>query len=87
MKHLCFSFPLKGGIGSIFDPPKGKDYKWYTSGIYCQLGDYMPPSTFYRNQKQPLKYIDPDPLYTYLEDHPTGDRLSDVPYIVGIYGI
>ena len=31
-------------------------YKWYISGIYCQLGDYMPPTTFYGNQKQPLKH-------------------------------
>ena len=38
--------PLKGGIGSIFHPPEGKEYKWYISGIYCQLGDYMPPTTF-----------------------------------------
>ena len=29
-------------------------YEWYISGIYCQLGDYMPPATFYGNQKQPL---------------------------------
>ena len=28
--------PVKGGIGSIFDPPEGKDYKWHFS---CQLGD------------------------------------------------
>ena len=20
--------PIKGGLGSIFDPPEGKDYKW-----------------------------------------------------------
>ena len=36
--------PVKGGIGSIFHPPEGKDYKWYISGIKwyfsCQLGDY-----------------------------------------------
>ena len=38
--------PLKGGIGSMFHPPEGKDYKWYISGIYCQLGDYMLPTTF-----------------------------------------
>ena len=38
--------PLKGGIGSIWDPPEGKDYKWYISGMYCQLGDYMLPTTF-----------------------------------------
>ena len=37
--------PLTGGIGSIFYPPEGKDYKWYISGIYCQLGDYMRPTT------------------------------------------
>ena len=24
-----FLVPLKGGIGSIFHPPEGKDYKWY----------------------------------------------------------
>ena len=41
-----FLVPVKGGIGSIFDPPEGKDYKWYISGIYCQLGDYMQPTTF-----------------------------------------
>ena len=41
-----FLVPLKGGIGSIFRPPEGKDKKWYISGIYCQLGDYMPPTTF-----------------------------------------
>ena len=36
-----FLVPLKGGIASIFYPPEGKDYKWYISGIYCQLGDYI----------------------------------------------
>ena len=25
---------LTGGIGSIFYPPEGKDYKWYISGIF-----------------------------------------------------
>ena len=34
-----FLVPVKGGIGSIFDPSEGKDYKWCISGIYyCQLG-------------------------------------------------
>ena len=28
--------PVTGGIGSIWGPPEGKDYKWYFS---CQLGD------------------------------------------------
>ena len=31
--------PLKGGIGSIFITPQKAIYKWYVSGIYCQLGD------------------------------------------------
>ena len=34
--------------------PQKAIYKWYISGIYCQLGDYMLPFTFYGNQKQPL---------------------------------
>ena len=35
-RHIngCFWFPFKGGIGSIFHPPEGKDYKWYISGIF-----------------------------------------------------
>ena len=45
MSQWLFLVPLKGGIGSIFHPPEGKDYKWYISGIYCQLGDYMLPTT------------------------------------------
>ena len=28
-----------------YNPPEGKEYKWYTSGIYCQLGDYILPTT------------------------------------------
>ena len=27
----------------IYNHPIGKDYKWYISGIYCQLGDYISP--------------------------------------------
>ena len=34
-----FLVPQKGGIGSIWGPPEGKDCKWYISGICCQLGD------------------------------------------------
>ena len=29
-------------------------YKWYISGIYCQLGDYMSPTTYEGNQETPL---------------------------------
>ena len=28
----------------IYNHPIGKDYKWYISGIYCQLGDDISPS-------------------------------------------
>ena len=37
------------------DPLEGKDYTWYISGIYCQLGDYIIPTTFYKNLKNPLR--------------------------------
>ena len=31
-------------VGSvIYNHPIGKDYKWYISGIYCQLGDCISP--------------------------------------------
>ena len=53
--------PVKGGIGSIFLPPRfGKDYKWYISGIFpANWGmDYATDPTFYGNQKQPLIFGD-----------------------------
>ena len=28
----------------MYNPPEGKDYKLYISGIYCQLGDYISPT-------------------------------------------
>ena len=46
-----FLVPLKGGIGSIFHPPQGKDYTWYISGTLPKLNiapekwwleDYIP---------------------------------------------
>ena len=45
-------------VGSVaYNPPEGKDYKWYISGIYCQLGDYVPPTTLYGNPKKNIDYI------------------------------
>ena len=38
-----FLVPLKGGRDYI--TPQKAIYKWYISGIYCQLGDYMLPTT------------------------------------------
>ena len=48
-----FQVPVKGGIGSIWGPQKARStYKWYILPIG---GLTMPPTTFYGNQKQPLK--------------------------------
>ena len=44
--------PVKGGRSHTTSQKAIN--KWYISCIYCQLGDYMPPTTFYGNQKQPL---------------------------------
>ena len=32
--------------GVAYNHPISKDYKWYISGIYCQLGDYKSPTTY-----------------------------------------
>ena len=47
-----FQVPVKGG--RVYITPQEAIYKWYISGIYCQLGDYILPTTLYRNQKIPL---------------------------------
>ena len=42
----------KGGIGSIWGPPEGKDYKWYISGIFPAnwgIICYLPPFRGTRN--------------------------------------
>ena len=38
-----FQVPVKGGRD--YRTPQKAIYKSYISGIYCQLGDYMPPTT------------------------------------------
>ena len=47
-----FQVPVKGG--RVYITPQEAIYKWYISGIYCQLGDYILPTTLYRNLKIPL---------------------------------
>ena len=45
-----FLVPLIGGYVAYH--PIGKEYKWYISGLYCQLGDYiyhLPPIKGTRN--------------------------------------
>ena len=39
-----FLVPLIGGRLHII--PQKAIYKWYISGIYCQLGDYISPTTY-----------------------------------------
>ncbi len=39
-----FLVPIKSGRDYV--TPQKAIYKWYISGIYRQLGDYMPPTTF-----------------------------------------
>ncbi len=51
--------PVKGGIGGIVHPPIGRKNTTYIPLIYCLLGGYMLPTTFYGNQKQPLTYCHP----------------------------
>ena len=43
-------------MGSVaYNPPIGRKNATYIPLIYCLLGGYMLPTTFYGNQKQPLK--------------------------------
>ena len=42
---LVFGGVQLDSYDSLPMPPEGNIYKWYISGIYCQLGDYMPPTT------------------------------------------
>ena len=38
MTQWLFLVPAKGGIGSIFHPPEGKDYKWYNKWYILPIG-------------------------------------------------
>ena len=55
LSQWLFLVPLKGWIGSIFHPPEGKDYKRYISGIYCQLGDYILPTTLLQEPEKSIE--------------------------------
>ena len=65
--------PLKGGIGSIWGPPEGKDYKWYISGIFpanwgiiCYRSHLLwePKTTIEQKNRMPMRHdnklISPD---------------------------
>ena len=45
---------------------KGKDYKWYIRGIYCQLGDDILPYTVYPLLREPETTMDKKKLLTQL---------------------
>ena len=45
-------------LGS-FEIPQLAIYKWYTSGIYCQLGDYIYIYITYHLLREPETTIDP----------------------------
>ena len=48
-KGCCLSFP-GSTIRTLLQKATYKlCSKWYISGIYCQLGDYMPPTTYQGN--------------------------------------
>ena len=51
--------PLKGGIGSIFNHPEGKDYKWYISGIFpANWGmDYATDPTFLGEPETTIEFL------------------------------
>ena len=52
MFQWLFLVPLKGGRWHII--PQLAVYTTYIPLIYCLLGGYIIPTTFYGNQKQPL---------------------------------
>ena len=56
-----FLVPVKGGRWHII--PQLAVYTTYIPLIYCLLGGYMLPTTFYGNQKQPLKHIGTNPSW------------------------
>ena len=48
MSMVGMLVPLKGGIGSMFYPPEGKDYKWYIltiGGLYATYHLLREPET------------------------------------------
>ena len=51
--------------GKDYITPQKPIYTWYISGIYCQLDDYILPTTLYKNLKHPLT-IPKQPLSTIL---------------------
>ena len=56
LSYGCFWFPLMGGRWHVIS-----QLAIYTTCIplvYCQVGDYMLPTTYWGNQKQPLTLRD-----------------------------
>ena len=71
-----FQVPVKGGRDYI--TTQRAIYKWYICGIYCQLGDYMPPTTLYRNLKNPLTIGFSSPSHHSKSEHAPNNILIDI---------
>ena len=50
---------VKGGKDLKKTQTKARTIPGYISGIYCQLSDYIPPTTFYKNLKNLLNILNP----------------------------
>ena len=50
-----FRFLERVGSG-LYNPQTKARYTWYISTIYCQLGDYILPTTLYRNLKKSIDW-------------------------------
>ena len=62
MKHTCprnyqCIIPVLVTGGRDYITPQKAIYTWYISGIHCQLGDYILPTTLHKNLKNPLNLV------------------------------
>ena len=57
MESVLYSMVVSGSLNSlvIYNHPVGSIY--YIPLIYCQLGDYLLPTTYEGNQETPLMYV------------------------------
>ena len=58
--HRIILVLVKGGRDYI--TPQKAIYTSYIPGIYCQLGDYILPTTLYQNQNNPMTFEDVSPI-------------------------
>ena len=68
-----FLVPVKGGRWHVI--PQLAVHTTYIPLIYCLLGGYMLPTTFYGNQKQPLNTLQVQEIKQFVDD-PRVARIS-----------